>query len=181
MAHFSVLQTILGAAYASAGPVMAAAVIVPALCGQITASRRYAVSMILAAIVTAGIFAMIPAAGPWTVQGYSPDRTQLGVQDYLTRLKTPGPVALDFANAGIVSFPSFHVTLALLAMSSLWSVRPLRGVVLALTILTCVATITTGWHYLIDVFGGVALAALTWRTSSLSVGSTSALKALHRR
>jgi membrane-associated phospholipid phosphatase len=60
-----------------------------------------------------------------------------------------------------VSFPSFHAASAVLYMWALWPVRGIGGVAAALDLLMIAAAPVTGAHYMIDVFGGVALAAIS--------------------
>jgi membrane-associated phospholipid phosphatase len=64
-----------------------------------------------------------------------------------------------FRLAGIVSFPSFHAASAVLYMWALWPVRGLGGIAASLNLLMIAATPVIGAHYMIDVIGGVALAA----------------------
>lgn len=124
-------------------------------------SRRYIAGIVFAAVVTAGVFALWPAAGPWTTEGFRPTRDQAAVTAYLTALKSAGPVAVNMKQAAIVAFPSFHVVLAILSAAALGAIRRLRAWVWSGAALMCVATLTTGWHYLTDVLGGLALAGLT--------------------
>src|SRR5262249_55436 len=51
--------------------------------------------------------------------------------------------------------------LAVLAAAALWPVRYLRWPAAVLAALIVVSTVTTGWHYVSDVLGGLALAALS--------------------
>ncbi len=64
---------------------------------------------------------------------------------------------MDMDIAAIVSFPSFHVVLALLSAAALWPYRKLRLALVALCAAICVSTVTTGWHYVIDLVGGLAV------------------------
>jgi membrane-associated phospholipid phosphatase len=66
-----------------------------------------------------------------------------------------------FKLTGIVSFPSFHAASAVLYLWALWPVRYLGGIAAALNLLMIAATPVIGAHYIIDVFGGVALAAIS--------------------
>jgi membrane-associated phospholipid phosphatase len=157
-AGFPRIRAALAIVYAAAPLLIAASLIVPVLCGRATAAYRYILATAIAAVLTALAFSLWPAAGPWTVEGFRAAPDQAAVTAYLGALKVPGPFALDFALSGVVSFPSFHVVLALLSATALWCVRPLRAVAAAFAAATCAATLTTGWHYGIDVVGGVAVA-----------------------
>lgn len=64
-----------------------------------------------------------------------------------------------FKLSGIVSFPSFHAASAVLYMWALWPVRGVGGIAAALNGLMIAATPVIGAHYMVDVFGGAALAA----------------------
>lgn len=66
---------------------------------------------------------------------------------------------LDWSHIdGLVTFPSFHTTAAILLAWSMRNVPIARWVFLVLNILMIVATPTHGGHYLIDVLAGAVLA-----------------------
>ena len=65
-----------------------------------------------------------------------------------------------FKITGIVSFPSFHAASAVLYIWALWPVRYVGGAAVVLNILMMASTPVIGAHYMIDVFGGVALAVV---------------------
>ncbi|HEX4006884.1 MAG TPA: phosphatase PAP2 family protein [Acidobacteriaceae bacterium] len=157
VAQWRWLHFALNLSYALEPLMLLMAVIFLPFMGHAAASRRYALGIVVAAFITAGVFALVPAAGPWTTEGYKASRDQAAVTAYLTQLKTSAPVVLDMKDAGIVAFPSFHVLLALLSAIALSSMRRLRVAAWALALLICVSTLTTGWHYLTDVFGGILL------------------------
>jgi membrane-associated phospholipid phosphatase len=172
-AHFSTLYFVhlvarapltaagLAVVYSVLPALIVAAILIPALSGHTETARRYVMSIIVAAILTAACSALWPAVGPWTMQAIRPTREQAGIAAYLIRLKSSTPVDIDLLNAGIVSFPSFHVVLAILSALSLSCIRRLRAVVWVLAGLICISTITTGWHYGIDVLAGLMLMAVT--------------------
>lgn len=155
------IETGLAVVYAVLPALIVAAILIPALSGHTEAARRYVMGIVVAAILTAAFSALWPAVGPWTMQAIRPTREQAGIAAYLIRLKSSAPVDIDLLNAGIVSFPSFHVVLAILSALSLSSIRRLRAIAWVLAGLICISTITTGWHYGIDVLAGLMLTAVT--------------------
>lgn len=70
-------------------------------------------------------------------------------------------VQMDLNDTAIVSFPSFHVALALLSAVALGLIRRLRVLAWILTVLVCISTIAAGWHYGIDVLGGIGVATVS--------------------
>jgi membrane-associated phospholipid phosphatase len=82
---------------------------------------------------------------------------------HLHELRSGARDVVTWRNAeGLVTFPSFHTTWAILLA---WSVRRRRGLNLAMGLLNLAviaSTLTTGLHYFIDVPGGalVAVAAI---------------------
>lgn len=65
------------------------------------------------------------------------------------------------ALAGVITFPSVHTILALLAIQAWWWHPVLRWPVLALNLLVIVTTIPMGGHYFVDLLAG-ALVWLAW-------------------
>lgn len=166
VSHLPRLRLALAIAYALLPPLILASLLVPTLCGRVLDSRRYVLAVILAAVMTAALFALWPAAGPWTVEGFAPTKDQAVVVDSLSLLKSGKPLPAE-VRAGVVAFPSFHVVLAVLSVVSLWKVRWARWLVFTVGLLACVSTVTTGWHYLIDVIGGLAVTYLAQATANL--------------
>lgn len=69
-------------------------------------------------------------------------------------------IALDLQQAeGIVTFPSFHTAWAVIITAALWN-SIWRWPAVVLNALVLASTVTTGGHYFIDVFAGVAVGAV---------------------
>ncbi len=80
--------------------------------------------------------------------------------DYL-QVRDGRLVLLDMDRlTGIVSFPSFHTYLALLFLVGSWPLRKLWWCLLPVNVLLIASTPKFGFHYLVDVVGGFAVAAL---------------------
>jgi membrane-associated phospholipid phosphatase len=61
---------------------------------------------------------------------------------------------------GLITFPSFHTTNAILFAWALWPVRYLQVPILVLNALMVASTPTAGSHYFSDIVGGTAVAFL---------------------
>jgi len=146
-------------AYWSLLPLLVAALLLPALCNYRKAAHRLIVAGTLAALLTGMLFAIWPAAGPWTVEGYQANKEQALVSSELLMLKAhhSRPTSRLQTDA-IVSFPSFHTILAILSAIALWEVRRVRWLGLAICVAVSISTVTTGWHYTVDVLGGIVVA-----------------------
>lgn len=123
----------------------------------------------IALIITVAISTFVPAVGTWYGLDIAPSQfASLDSSLYTAQLRDI--LALRegslrhlemFKLTGIVSFPSFHAASAVLYLWALWPVRFFGGLAAALNLLMIAATPVIGAHYMIDVFGGVALAAIS--------------------
>jgi hypothetical protein len=144
-------------AYVTANPMIALAIIGPALAGKKKDSEYFVLAGTFATLLTAALFAVLPAVGPWVSSGFVPAPDQAEVEHSVTLLKTARDFALTTGISAVISFPSFHVILALLCGIALWGFKRLRVITAAITVAICISVITTGWHYLTDVFGGIGV------------------------
>jgi len=143
--------------------------IVLTLTSRLVRLQLFVFAFSLALIVTVAISTFIPAIGTYYGLNIAPSQfPSLNTSLYAAQLRDI--LALRegslrhlelFKLAGIVSFPSFHAASAVLYMWALWPVRGLGGLAVALNLLMIAATPVIGAHYMIDVFGGVALAAIS--------------------
>ena len=149
---------ILATIYTLMIPFSLLALIFPVFEGKREPAQRLVIAYVVAALTTVALFALYPAAGPWTVYRFTASPEQLLVQSTLALLKSSGPLRQNIAHCGLVAFPSFHVAQCILTAIALWHSRWLRFPAAGLAILMCISTVTTGWHYVIDVIGGVTVA-----------------------
>lgn len=121
----------------------------------------------LALAVTIAISALTPAVGTYYGLNVSPaEFTSLDTSFYLAQwndilaLRAGSLRHLElFKLAGVVSFPSFHAASGVLYMWALWPVRRIGLLAFGMNTLMIAATPTIGAHYMIDVIGGVVVAA----------------------
>jgi membrane-associated phospholipid phosphatase len=143
--------------------------VVLALTSRLVRLQLFVFAFSLALIVTVAISTFIPAIGTYYGLNIAPSQfPALNSSLYAAQLRDI--LALRegslrhlelFKLAGIVSFPSFHAASAVLYMWALWPVRGIGGLAVALNLLMIAATPVIGAHYMIDVFGGVALAGIS--------------------
>lgn len=162
VAHHPHIAALLNLSYKALIPMITAAVFLPALTWKFKAAKEYLVATIVSIVLGGALFAIVPAIGPWATYHFPPSVAQQQCQQFLLYLHSDTFHIIKISQtAGVICFPSFHVVFAVLAAVALWSIRPLRIPAMALAILITVSTVTTGWHYVIDVIGGLALAAIS--------------------
>jgi hypothetical protein len=151
-------------AYSSMLPQVALSAIVLA---HIETERVYRVCMALAlsALTCIAIWAFAPSFGAFSVYP-SPDAAANLALDStyakeLVRLLHEGPGLISPRSAkGLIGFPSYHATMALLAIWYLRDVKNLRWPVFALNVAVLLATPVQGGHHLVDVLASFPVAAL---------------------
>lgn len=152
------IEIILKLAYESMGGQIALPLVVLALSNRLNEVRVYVLAFAIALTITTVVSAFLPAASPIAFI----DRATFNVLrfasatplDHLTRLRTAGPVVLTGALGGIITFPSFHATIATLTPLTL---RRYRNLFIALLILDAAmlgGCVTEGAHYVSDVIAG---------------------------
>lgn len=144
---------VLRLAYASLLPQIVLVLILLPIIGD--GSRGFSLlraSLIAAIIACVGSYAL-PAAGP--------SAFQTDWYPHWAALRTAAPFTISLANVqGIISFPSFHASLAVLL---LYAVRGLGVVTWGLgsvELLMLISTPTFGHHYCCDVLAGIAVAVI---------------------
>jgi hypothetical protein len=143
--------TVLGLAYASLLPQTVLVLTILPLVGD--GSRGFSLlraSLIAVLIACAGSYAL-PAAGP--------DAIHTDWYPHWAALRTTGPFTMSLQQAqGIIAFPSFHASLAVLLLYFVRGLGIVTWATGALELLMLVSTPTFGHHYLCDVIAGVIVA-----------------------
>jgi hypothetical protein len=148
-------------AYVTLMPQTLLAIVVLGLFDDGLALRRFILRFMVCALITAGLFLWFPAAGPFTIQGYQPTSVQTHYLTHFRAMRDGATLTLRWKDVeGLITFPSFHATWAVLLALAYWKRRLLFALFAALNMVVVVSTLTTGWHYLIDVLSGVVMCFL---------------------
>ena len=147
--------------YMSVGPEMLILFFALELLGRHDQAKAFLRWLIVSTIAALGIGALMPAAGAF-VYYHLPVATTTGYVSQWADLRNGTLRTIDpFDNQGLVVFPSFHATLAVLCACAAWPLRVLKYPLLALNLLVILSSPFVGGHYFIDIIAGIILAALT--------------------
>jgi hypothetical protein len=149
-------------------------------------------TILMAYYLTLGLFYLWPSHGPYylcpmhferfpsTLQTYFAQKFLLRDAIGLSNHRSIQRISSDY----FIAFPCMHIAQPLIVM---WFLRRWRRVTMALCIydaLLIVAILLLEWHYLVDIFGGVLVAAAAiaitdspvWRAQSTRTGSQATLQ-----
>ena len=146
-------------------PLTLAAIFLPALLGKKQAAQRFILSNAIAFVVALPCMLLLPGVGPWVGWHFEPTPLQQACEASIVSLRS-GMISRGNSFGGIICFPSFHVFWALVSANALQPFRFLRYPAILAAGLITVSTMTTGWHYGIDVIGGVVLAVFSTALAS---------------
>lgn len=168
------LVEILNVAYASAVPLCVATIIYQSVIGQAVRAWEAAATFSFCIIFASIAGAMFPAIGNIAHAGINPIKAGLpgGAGIYhlsvFDALYNGQAKTFDIRQlTGIVTFPSFHLVMALIPV---WSVRESTLVALptaAWGLLVAFSTVPIGGHYVVDLIAGLAL----WGGAVIAIGA----------
>ena len=75
----------------------------------------FVMRFMIALLITAAVFSIAPARGPFAAYGYEPNPTQQSYLEHLEGLRSGERTVVSLRDAeGLVTFPSFHTAWAIL-------------------------------------------------------------------
>ena len=164
LADRPMLDQVLQAAYFSAAYQAIAVLLIGSIADPTDRNGEFLWTFGIGLILTCAVFVFTPALGKVGHVG--------GYIDTLTTIRSGLWTVLDYSRAeGIVTFPSFHATLAVLFVYAVRRHRWVLVVFVPLNVLLIAATPTVGGHYLVDLPAGAIVA----------VASIAVTRALRRR
>ena len=137
-------------------PMIVCGVLLPIIFARPISVQRFILANAVAIVLALPCILLLPAVGPWVAWGFSPDPAQ-HAWDVGFRAVRAG-TATEATAVASVCLPSLHVFWAMTSAQALWFLRWLRIPIVLLTCLIVCSTLTTGWHYGVDVLSGFALA-----------------------
>jgi hypothetical protein len=151
--------TLVNRTYTLLGPLLMVSIFLPALTGKVKNAQQFVLANLIAFAIGLPLFALLPAIGPW--YGYHVEATphQIDCQSAILLFRAPEH-RITHIDA-IICFPSFHAIWAIFCAAALWGFRFLRIPAALLSGMIIVSTVTTGWHYVIDVAAGIAVACVS--------------------
>jgi membrane-associated phospholipid phosphatase len=159
---------ILRTAYHSAGPQLLALYLFLSFACWWERLAEFLAVLAVSSLLTAVGVTFVPAEGayafylppPEMFASFSPKAGMWHHEVFMSLRTSPTPV-LEFAKAeGLVTFPSFHTTLAIITTYAVRGVRYVFAPVCALNAIVIVATLPEGGHHLIDLFAGALIAVV---------------------
>ena len=156
------LGSALNRSYAWVVILLPLSVLLPVLAGKLKYAKEFLVANLISFAIGIPLFALLPAIGPWQYFHFPPSQAQSAFCELpLLAMRLPGAYVLGSQEAGVVCFPSFHVAWAIFFAAALWGFRWLRIPVALVSGMVILSTMTTGWHYFVDVLGGILLAIIS--------------------
>jgi len=156
------LGSVLNRSYAWVVILLPLSVFLPVLAGKLKYAKEFLVANLISFTIGIPLFALLPAIGPWAYFHFPPSPAQTTACELpLLAMRLAGPYVLGSQEAGVVCFPSFHVAWAIFFAAALWGFRWLRIPVVVVSAMVILSTMTTGWHYFVDVLGGIVLAVVS--------------------
>ena len=160
---------VLDHSYSLLVPLLASAILLPALLGKAEAAQKFVLANTIAFIGSFPLFALLPAVGPWYGFHFPANEPQIVAETAIVALHSGAPAS---QLAGVLTFPSFHVIWAALSALALCSVRRFRVFAVVIAVLVVVSTVTTGWHYAADLVAGLIVAGLSWLLADLIISGS---------
>lgn len=141
--------------------------------------EAFVLQFMLGTLVTAIFFAAVPAEGPFAFYGYETNEMQARYLEHLHELRSGDRTVATWRSAeGLITFPSFHTTWAILLAYALRGHRFLSGFVYVVNGMVVLATMTLGWHYFADVVAGGVVAAFAISLSAAWQARTNSAREL---
>jgi membrane-associated phospholipid phosphatase len=164
--HRPLALAVLDGAYATFTSQLIGTVLVLVAAGRTRDLDRFFLTFVCASVIAEAASVLVPTLGPMSAVASHADFTHLPTlgrttADIVLKLRDGALRTIDLqAIDGIISFPSLHAAVSVIVPFSLRWNRPLFWPIAVLDGVMLVSAVPSGNHYLIDVIGGVGVAAI---------------------
>lgn len=146
-------------AYHSVTPQTLIVIVILGFLDQRRPLESFVLRFMICLMMTLLFFSVIPAEGPFSLYEFAPTPHQAHYLEHLRGARTGERTLVSLRDCeGLITFPSFHTAYAILLTGAFWRrwrlfvpFAVVNGAVIA-------ATLTSGWHYGIDILGGTGVA-----------------------
>jgi membrane-associated phospholipid phosphatase len=159
-------RLILDAAYATIQPQTAFVPFILILTAQLNRLQQFVFALGISMLCTALIAAVIPAIDAFIYVDLAPFGESSIPSSVYSHIRTLNALRAGTLHSirlndleGLIKFPSFHTTSAILFAWALWPIRYLRVLAVVVNGLMILSTPISGEHYAIDVIAGGIVAA----------------------
>jgi hypothetical protein len=168
-----ILNEILAFAYNTISAQIALPVVILGILNQVNELRRYLVSFAIALMITTVVAAFLPVLSHIAFI----DRASFASLkfsgatplEHLVQIRLPGPAVISGSLGGLLGFPSFHATVAILTPLVLRRYRAIFPPLLLLDVAMLCSTVTEGAHYGCDIIAGACVAVTAYLLAGWSV------------
>ena len=136
--------------------------------GQLDRARLFCSAWVVSEGVTLAIFPFCPALGGYLHHGIPREATHVLVTaawQHWDILDAARNGSLRFFSSevigGIVTFPSFHTSAAVLLAWAFWPMPFVRWAALIVNVAMLASSVIIGGHYVVDIFAGVGVAVIS--------------------
>lgn len=158
---YPIVNTTLTFCYYSLAHLFFVAILLPPLLGRMDVSKQFLVGCVVAGVIAIITYAYFRPVGPWLCYDIPTDPIQTTHVQSFHALYYQEVYTIDLeCTPPLLEIPSLHTVWACLIAVALWQIRYIRWPVAVFCTLIVISTVTTGWHYLIDVIAGLATAAV---------------------
>ncbi|NOY30220.1 MAG: phosphatase PAP2 family protein [Planctomycetes bacterium] len=146
-------------AYHSVTPQTLIVVLILGFLNQRRPLEAFVLRYMICLMITLLFFALVPAECPFTHYGFAPSPHQAHYLEHLQGVRSGERTIVSLTDSeGLVTFPSFHTSYAILLTAAFWRRWRLFVPFAIVNSAVVAATLTSGWHYGIDILGGIAAA-----------------------
>ena len=149
---------------------------------RVHALEKFILAGLLSLVLTTSLFALFPATTAWAYLQLSDREVSAfhyltlaseGWIGVLTDIRQAGAASVQtLSGNGLVAFPSFHCTAALLFVWSTWKIIWLRGPMVLMSLALLAATPIFGGHYVSDIIAGAVVMVVSVRIVEWLYGLT---------